>query len=182
MARRGVWFGPAVAKSGKICLNHSTGSHILCFLSTFGAVGFHLGGARHPGLPTVAQGLVDSNTSALNPPEPGQQGMFVVFAYLWPMCSVRLLRLGRWDLSLCGIVPRCLIAWSRRLGYAKQNGEWLLTAVIFHLMVIHHMDNCGNSRLIHAPKPDFTQATGPLWSDAGVGFGLLRGISLLSAN
>ena len=60
----------------------------------------------------------DSNTSALNPPEPGQQGMFAIFAYLWPMRSVRLLRLGRWDLSLCGIVPRRLIAWSRLLGCA----------------------------------------------------------------
>ena len=34
--------------------------NILCSLSTFGAVGFRFGGARHPGLPTAAQGLVGS--------------------------------------------------------------------------------------------------------------------------
>ena len=36
------------------------------------------------------------------------------------------------------------------------------------------------SKLTQAMGP-LTQATGPPWSDAGVGIGMLRGISLLSA-
>ena len=41
-------------------------------------------------------------------------------------------------------------------------------------------DAFGRCRGMEATGP-LTQATGPPWSDAGMGIGMLRGISLLSA-